>query len=178
MSVPKPVDVTPWDVACIVHQENASILAATRILEARPRDESCYEIHSVRGTMTETGTGILASMGIATGDLPGALSNSQQLMYELREELKIGGADVGSVLWTWGRSQQFGSGQDGGTIYMPPEFYWDGPMFGVFQNGAGAQVGYLWTVVYRIARFSKATWPQLSRLLLPNRATKHLTFTV
>lgn len=176
--LPKPVDILPWDVACIVHQESGSLIAATEILEGRPRDQSCYEIHSMRGVMTEDGTGDLSSMGIATADLPGSLTNSDNLMFELREELKIGGADVGSVLWTWGRSNQIGAGQDGGgTIYLPPEFYWDGPMFGVFQNGAGATVDYLYTVVYRVVRFSKTAWPQMARLLLPNRATKHLTFT-
>ena len=177
MGVPKPIDIGPWDVSTVVHQESGSLVGATRLLADKPKPQSCYEIHSMRGTMTEDGTGDLASMAIATGDIPAGLTNEDGIIFELREELQIGGADVGSVLWTWGRSNQLGAGQGDGTIYLPPEFYWDGPMFGVFQNGAGATVQFLFTVVYRIVTFSRAAWPAISSSFLPGRARKSLTFT-
>jgi len=175
--LPKPTDIGPWDIQSLTHQESGSVIASSEVLrQAEPRQ--IYEIWSFRMTMTEDGTGDLASMGIGTAFFPQGSTNSDNLLVSLRTELKIGGLDPGNVWWHMGRSNQLGQGIGGPDIYFPPDFWWDGPVFGYFQNGAGATIDYLWTIVYRVLTFTQRDWTLAVNSSLPRRGRKHRTFTV
>jgi hypothetical protein len=58
---------------------------------------------------------------------------------------------------------------------MPPDFFWQGEMHGVFQNGAGATVTFLWIVLYRIVTFSEVDFPHIVNQIMPAGSTKHST---
>jgi len=174
----RPIHVGNWDIDSIVHEDTAAaVVASTRLLPARPRPAAVYEIFSIRATMSEDGTGDLSSMGISDFEVPigAVVPNTDGDLMQLRHEQIVNTFEVGSVYWHWGRSNQIALQEP--TIYMPPGMLWDGEMFGVFQNGAGAVVTYLWTITYRIVRFSEKDFPTVVAHILPRSATKHLTTT-
>lgn len=175
--LPKPVDIGPWDIVSNVHQESGSNIGSTIVLkESEPR--TIYELWSLRMSMSEDGTGDLASMGFGTALLPIGSTNTDNLLIELRSEDQIGGVDPGNVWWHMGRSNQLGQGVGAPDIYFPPDFWWEGPIFGYFQNGAGATIDFLYTIIYRVLTFSKKNWILAANASLPRRGRKHLTFTV
>lgn len=174
-----PVDVGNWDINCITHIESGiGVVVSTLLLPERPRPASVYEIFSIRTTMSEDGTGDLVSAGISDTEVPAGASvgNTDGDMMVLRQENPQNTFAVGSVYWHWGRSNQLALSQS--TIYMPPGMLWDGPMHGVMQNGGGATVVYLFTVTYRVVRFSERNFPDVVRHILPGSATKNATDTV
>lgn len=175
--LPRPLSVFPWDVKAVDLIDASSAVVATRLLDSEPRPSALYEIHSVRCTMSIAGTGNLASAGITNGpELPAGVGNTDGALMSIRSNNRIGGADSPSLIWHWGRAET-GRGSTGdGTIYLPPEFYWDGEMYGILQNGAGATVDALFTVVFRIVEFSKRDFLRVVHRVLPGTIEKLAKF--
>ena len=173
-----PIDRGNWDINTIVHVEAASVVASTKLLPARPRAATVYEIFSIRATMSEDGTGDLASCGISDFEVPvgATVGNTDGDLMQLRSDEVVNTIPVGSVYWHWLRSNQ--SALTNPTIYMPPGMFWDGEMHGVFQNGSGAVVTFLYTIQYRLARFAEKDFADVIAHILPRSATKRLTTTV
>lgn len=123
----------------------SSAIVSTIILR-RPSQPFVYELFSIRGTMTEDGTGDLASIAIADGPAPSGLSNQDARVLTAHD------ADNGvNTFLHWGRTNQLGT-QGQGSVEFPPGFFWAGELHGWLQNGAGAEVVVLFTVTYRLHR--------------------------
>ena len=175
--VPSPIDVFPWDLSVVNLADASSVIQSTRLLDSVPRPNAVYEIHSVRATLSEDGTGDLASAAIGTGpEIPAGLANNDGALMGVRSTARIGGALTPTVVWHWGRSNQAGAGSGDGSIYLPPEFYWDGEMQGFLQNGAGATVDVLFTVAFRIVVFSEKDFLALLARILPGTIQKNTIF--
>lgn len=172
--VATPVKTGPWDLVAVGHFDATSAITALQLLKERTRERTLYEIHSLRVTWSEDGTGDLASFGIADGDVPAGLSNADGVLMGLRNVGPLGGAANPNLYWHWGRSNQLGAGTGDGTIYLPPDFYWAGAMWGIMQNGAGATVTALYTVCFRLVEFSKRDYIEMLNSILPGSATKIL----
>jgi len=91
-------------------------------------------------------------------------------MMQLRADLDVPAlGKLPNCWWHWPRSAQHGQSE---TIYLPPDFFWDGPMFGLYQNAAGATVTFLYTVVFRLVRFSQANFIEAANRMAPKTGKK------
>lgn len=173
----RPIEVGPWDLAVVTHLDSASVVSSTRVLQAPDREGTVYEIHSLRATMSEEGTGNLAAMGFADGPIPVAatLANNDETLMLTRNDRRENTFEMPNVYWHWGRSAQRALTQS--TILMPPEFYWGGELHGVFQNGAGATIAFMYTVVFRMVTFPTKDWASILAHILPGTGKKKFTNT-
>ena len=177
MTLRTPIDIGPWDIATRAHLDSGSVVSSSQVLQSPDRQGTVYEIASLRATMSEDGTGDLSSMGFADGPIPVAasLANNDETLMLTRSDSRTNTFAMPNVYWHWGRSNQIALTQP--TIYMPPEFYWGGELHGVFQNGAGATVAYLYTVIFRMVRFPDKDWADILAHILPGSAKKKFTDT-
>lgn len=167
-----PVDIGPWDVVVKGLFDDASVVSSRLILPVPSRERSVYELHSLRLTMSEAGTGNLASGGFTDGPVPVGVTNNDIGLMSLHTGSQGVAVETPSILWHWGRSAQKSSGQGDGTLYLPPGFYYDGALHGAFQNGSGSGNEWLWTVVFRVVRFSHPAWLALRGKLPPATVAK------
>ncbi len=165
-----PIEIGQWRAKPTVHSDSASIVGSTLLLDKLSRS-AVYEIHSIRAHMNASGTTTLASMGISDGEVPVGVGNDDNALLAMAREAE-NAQERPDVFWFWGRSQQ-NQGPENAPVMLPPEFYWTGEMHGVFQNGAGATVLYLWTVVYRIVRFRDEDFANITHKVMPAGSTKH-----
>lgn len=176
MALIRPIDVGPWDIVARELGELASEVGSTPILEDEPRESSVYELHSIRMSMSVQGTAILASMGVTDGPIVGSVGNLDRSLMQVTSEVLSGGAPQANIYWHVGRSQQNGSGVGESHFYFPPEFYWATGLHGAFQNGSGSVLSFMWTVIYRVVRFSKKEFPHIVSQLPPLTARKKSVF--
>lgn len=171
MGVPKPIDITSWTIAVVSQFDDASVVSSIRLLPDTPRERSVYELHSVRATMSGAGTGNLASMGFIDAPVPVGITNTDLAMMATRHGA-LTGQTTGNLFWHWGRSNQIGAGMGDGTIYLPPKFLYDGELHGIWQNGAGAAIEFLFTCTYRVWTFSRRDYIALQGKLPPGNVGK------
>lgn len=152
--LPTPVDIGPWRWHRNVVMDTTSAVVAFRMMQ-RPPAPYLYEFWSVRGTMTHTGTGNLASMWLAADDEPPAgIGNLEETV--MRQSEQANGVEI---LHHWGRDNQRRLGDE--TFYFPPLFYWGEELWQWIQNGAGAEVGYMIVLVHRLVLFRKPDYADL-----------------
>jgi len=165
-----PADRGNWDIAALTIDDSSSVQSSAEILPRSKNPRSLYEIHSVRCTMSGDGTGILASAGICDGQIPAGLSNTDGSLMQARADLFVPAIGVlPNIWWHWPRSAQHGQSE---TVYLPPDFFWEGVMHGCFQNAAGAGVQFLWTVIFRTVRFSGADFLEAAQRMFPRTGKK------
>lgn len=156
----------PWSIRSLVLGDQSSAVVDGLLL---PTIDAPWlrEIHSIRATMVEDGTGDLASMFIADGPIRAAGFNNND-----QEPMQATQSNAGAnTLWHWGRTNQLGTqGQE--TQYMPPDFLWEGEMWAWLQNGSGAVVFSLFTVVERRVRFSRREYVDLVAKVMPGTIVK------
>ncbi len=171
--VPTPRDIGPWDLAAATLNDASSAVVGVEVLPRTSRVHSAYELHSVRATWSEDGTGDLMALAMADGNVPTGVTNADQALMALRHETPIGGGpDQPNVWWHWGRSNQLGAGTGDGTIYLPPEFYWDGELWGIMQNGSGSAPSGLWTVTFRRVAWTQRDFLTIKGRLAPDASKK------
>lgn len=147
-----------WRMAVKALIDVSSAIVSTVVLR-QPKPPWVYEIASIRATMTEDGTGDLASLAMADGAAPSGLSNQDARV------LTAHTADNGvNTFLHWGRTNQLGT-QGMGSVDFPPEFFWAEEMHGWLQNGAGAEIVALFTVTYRIHRVQGDYSAAISKML-------------
>ena len=175
----RPTDVGPWDIVTRVLGELGQVdVGSTPVLEDEPRETSVYELHSIRMSMSLQGTAILASMGMTDGPIVGTITNDDRSLMEVSSEVPpTGPAPQANLYWHVGRSQQNGAGVSESHFYFPPEFYWALGLHGAFQNGSGSNITFMWTVIFRVVRFSRNDFPQVISKLPPLTAHKQSVFT-
>lgn len=173
MGVPNPIDIGLWDVTTIALFDDASVVHTTEILPDVPRPMSLYELHNIHMSMSEDGTGDLASMGITDEAilLNSSISNTDGALMSVRSNMNSGFRS-GNVYWHMGRSNQLGAGIGSPVITFPPRFYWAGGLHGIFQNGAGAGIEFLWTAIFRVVTFAMNDFKQLIAKCAPRSAVK------
>jgi len=112
-------------------------------------------------------------VGIADGPAdPANFTNSDQFIIQSTDESFA--FENHNLIWHWGRSNQKGTqGQE--TQYLPPEFWWEGEMHAWLQNGAGATVHALFTVVCRLVTFSDLEYRRLQGKVMPLAGWKERT---
>jgi len=175
MGVPRPQIETFWDMTVVAHTDTGSVIASTLVLPRLTRDFAVYELWSLRASISDDGTGSLASFGWIDRPIPAAMGNSDNTLMGIRTESPPGGGPVGNSFAHFGRSSQLAGEEP--MIYLPPEFYWDGELHGLIQNGAGATVTWLFTVWFRVVTFGRREFPQVISKLPPRTVTKDLTNT-
>lgn len=170
----RPISIGEWDLAVRAISDASSAVVSGLILAEPGRDSAVYELHSIRCTMSEDGTGDLASAAIADAPIAAGLNNADGDLMGIHERSQLAGGGIRdpNTIFHWGRSNQLGSGSGDGTIYLPPSFYWDGEIHGLLQNGAGATVSTLFTIVFRVVVFSANSFNRLRDRILPNTIAK------
>lgn len=167
---PAPKIVGPWDVEITTVFDDASVVSSTRLLRDMARPLSMYEIHSIRATMSEAGTGNLSAMGITDGQVPVGVTNTDIGMMSLHTGSQGIAVTTPTIFWHWGRSAQRALTDP--MIYLPRRFYWDGQMHGVWQNGAGAGIEYMWVIQFRVVTFGEADYLALANKVPPATSRK------
>lgn len=153
-----------WDMAVIALGDTSSAVVSQRILP-KPKAPEVYEIHSIRCTMSVGGTGSLACTAIAEEAAPTGLGNNDTTVMQIRETTS------GMSTWFhWTRSNQLIVPQP--TIYMPPQFYWESEMHAWLQNGAGATIYAMFTVIFRTVRLSVSDFVYELDSVLPGTGRK------
>lgn len=149
-----PLDASQWRLKRSVIMESTSAVVAQRLLP-EPPTPFVWEFWSVRGTMTHTGTGNLASQWLTNQDEPAAgIGNAEVTV--MRQSEQVDGTEI---LHHWGRDNQRNISEP--TFYFPPEFYWGREIWHWVQNGAGAEVGYMIVILHRLVRFSRGDYPSV-----------------
>lgn len=164
-----PTSRGQWQIAARSHTDTTSVVGSVRILDKLPRS-AVYEIYSLRGQMNEVGTGVLASMAISDGAVPGSIGNNAAALLNMGRQ-NSDAVQRPDIFWFWGRTAQF-QGPENADVYLPPDFFWTSEMHGVFQNGAGASIVYMWTVVYRVVTFSTKDFANVTHKMAPMGSTK------
>jgi len=162
-----PIRTGFWDIVARDHQDTASVVGDVELLPKLDRS-AVYELWSLRVSMTEEGTGDLSSMGVGDGPVGVGTGNDDATILDMRAAATP--IVRPNVFWHWGRSNQLQGPL--GDVMFPPQFYWAGPLHGLFQNGAGASITYLWTVIYRIVHFRDQDFAELIAKVLPGGADK------
>lgn len=156
----------PWDWHAISVRDSSGAVVSAQLL-GRPPSRHFWELYSITADMSQDGTGELNSMHIADGPSFAMTNDQKTPMIIRRHENPI-------TTWLhWGRSNQKGdAGQP--QRFFPPDFWYDGELWGWLQAGGGAQVVARFTVIFRAVQFGKAEWVDLRHKVPPFSGQKEL----